>query len=116
MRKRICTEGPKVISEAINILIKAREDGRTDAVLTAADEAIEHLRLLPTLKGKNEAATAIAIQHPAPITAKAKSKRNVKFGDLWSREGLEKQLADARAANKEVQQKQDWKDKGLCGR
>ena len=115
-RKRICHEGPKVICDAIAILEKARADGRTDAMLTAADEAIEHLRLLPTLKGMNEAAAATATRNPPPVTAKAHSTRNVRFGNLWSREGLDKQLATARAAAADVLKKQGWKDAGLCGR
>ena len=115
-RKRVCKEGPKIVSDAIAILVKARKDGRTNAILVAADEAIEHLRLLPTLKGLNEAAAATAILNPPPITATAHSKRNVKFGDLWSRDGLNAQLETAREANAEVLQKQGWKDGGLCGR
>ena len=115
-RKRVCLEGPKILCDAIAILVKARDDGRTDAMLTAADEAIEHLRLLPTLKGMNEAAAATALRNPPPVTAKAHSMRNVKFGSLWSREGLDEQLATARAAATDVLKKQGWKDAGLCGR
>ena len=116
VRRRVANEGRAILLEARDAIDKAIADGRTDAYMAMSDYAVEVLRRIPTLAGHIEAQTKIAAAHPPPVTATEPTTRNMTFGDLWTRDGLDKQREEKLILSEAEAEAAAWRAAGLCFR